>query len=168
IYRFPKNENLRKQWLHACRLSIKDDVRNVYICSDHFRNDDYRDNRGLLRTMSLLKQGLVPSINIPNPSVNIDANQVELQSTENVNICLNESSMNVNADVGIMETQIEENTNPIVKEFESTAQNVTVNDSSKTEINLKNVQLLLKLFKWKVVVLFIRLFLILLNIFITN
>ncbi|XP_020295061.1 uncharacterized protein LOC109860409 isoform X2 [Pseudomyrmex gracilis] len=83
MHKFPKNVSIRAQWLHACKLSDKDNVTNVYICSDHFIQSDYRHSTDLLcQKKWLLKPEAVPSIGVPNRP----ATKLQFQSTfKNVN-----------------------------------------------------------------------------------
>ncbi|XP_020297881.1 uncharacterized protein LOC109862292 [Pseudomyrmex gracilis] len=78
MHKFPKEVSIRAQWLHACKLSDKDNVTHVYICSDHFIQSDYRHSTELLcQKKWLLKSEAVPSIGVPNPP----AIKLQFQST---------------------------------------------------------------------------------------
>ncbi|XP_020298643.1 uncharacterized protein LOC109862889 isoform X2 [Pseudomyrmex gracilis] len=78
IHEFPKEVSIRAQWLHACKLSDKDNVTHVYICSDHFIQSDYRHSTELLvQKKWLLKPEAVPSIGVLNPP----ATKLQFQST---------------------------------------------------------------------------------------
>ena len=40
-HRFPKNEEMNKVWLNACRRKDPVNVKTAYICSDHFQEADF-------------------------------------------------------------------------------------------------------------------------------
>ncbi|XP_020291055.1 uncharacterized protein LOC109858332 isoform X3 [Pseudomyrmex gracilis] len=73
-----KEVSIRAQWLHACKLSDKDNVTHVYICSDHFIQSDYRHSTDLLcQKKWLLKPEAVPSVGV----LNRPATKLQFQST---------------------------------------------------------------------------------------
>ncbi|XP_039310402.1 zinc finger MYM-type protein 1-like [Solenopsis invicta] len=78
LVKFPKEVSIRAQWLHACKLSDKDNVIHIHICSDHFVPSDYKNSIGLCSRKWLLKPGAVPSVNVPNPP----AAELQFQSSE--------------------------------------------------------------------------------------
>ncbi|XP_039304908.1 uncharacterized protein LOC120357826 isoform X2 [Solenopsis invicta] len=80
MHKFPKEVSIRAQWLHACKLSDKDNVIHVHICSDHFVPSDYKNSIGLCSRKWLLKPGAVPSVNVPNPP----AAELQFQSTSEI------------------------------------------------------------------------------------
>lgn len=69
-------------WLYVCNLSVTDNVRNVHICSAHFRDNDFRDTRGINRTSCLLKRGSVPCIDVPNESINAEGKRSPINISE--------------------------------------------------------------------------------------
>ncbi|XP_032669918.1 uncharacterized protein LOC116843559 [Odontomachus brunneus] len=72
LHRFPKERQLRSKWLNVCKLSEADDVSKVYICSWHFKDEDYRKKEALGKYVgNWLLPGAVPSISVPNISTNI-------------------------------------------------------------------------------------------------
>ncbi|KAK4883815.1 hypothetical protein RN001_000086 [Aquatica leii] len=44
FFRFPKNSDLSKQWLHATKRKDKVNVENAVVCSKHFQESDYKVN----------------------------------------------------------------------------------------------------------------------------
>lgn len=67
-FRFPKQENLRRLWVERCKRKDKFNPDTSYICSDHFRDDDFITN---LRTelmgskqKKFIGKNVVPSIKL--------------------------------------------------------------------------------------------------------
>lgn len=94
-------------WLYACNLSVTDNVSNIHICSVHFRDNDFRDTRGINRTSCLLKRGSVPCIDVRNKSINaegkgspINISEVE-PSVSNVVVVSNSGKMERNLQLTI-------------------------------------------------------------------
>lgn len=66
--RFPKNPVICSLWLKVCNLSETDDVSKVWICSNHFNPEDYRNLHMEAFGLPLrLKPEAVPSVSVPNP-----------------------------------------------------------------------------------------------------
>jgi uncharacterized protein YukE len=68
-HRFPKDSEMCKLWLGKCKRKDPVNCKYAYICSEHFKPDDYVDdmkNRllGLPQKM-ILKSDAVPSLKIP-------------------------------------------------------------------------------------------------------
>jgi hypothetical protein len=59
--RFPKDDVVAGKWISFCRLQEHEVYVSNRICSDHFTEDDFIDNRagGGIR---VLKKGCIPSI----------------------------------------------------------------------------------------------------------
>ncbi|XP_014486415.1 PREDICTED: uncharacterized protein LOC106750523 isoform X2 [Dinoponera quadriceps] len=63
LHRFPREQQLRSKWLNACNLSETDDVSKVYICSCHFKDENYRQKIALGKYVgNWLLPGAVPSV----------------------------------------------------------------------------------------------------------
>ncbi|XP_028048705.1 uncharacterized protein LOC114255095 [Monomorium pharaonis] len=78
MHKFPKRENIRKQWLEACGLAFTDNISNTVICSNHFKQMDYRCYR-----KKQLKYGSVPSINVSNlPALQNKKNEITTNSDD--------------------------------------------------------------------------------------
>ena len=68
IFMFPKDDTLRNKWLH--NISRDDDemakiVAKMYVCSLHFKEEDYKTGRvcrGTERLVRSLKKDSVPTI----------------------------------------------------------------------------------------------------------
>ncbi|XP_025996482.1 uncharacterized protein LOC105199262 isoform X2 [Solenopsis invicta] len=58
FHRFPKNESLRLKWCEA----IKKNVYNTYVCSKHFKPEDYKNYEDPNLIKKILKPSAVPSI----------------------------------------------------------------------------------------------------------
>lgn len=43
FFRFPKDPNVRKEWIKKCYRQDKWDAATKRICSKHFKPDDYED-----------------------------------------------------------------------------------------------------------------------------
>ncbi|KAF2903773.1 hypothetical protein ILUMI_02400 [Ignelater luminosus] len=72
-HRFPKNKSVRDIWLQKCGRGGKWNWESCFICSVHFRNDDYvRDLQAELLGIArrkLLNENAVPSLFLPNEHV---------------------------------------------------------------------------------------------------
>ena len=56
-FSFPKDERLKHIWIRKCNGKTSDNYDEEYICSDHFREDDFeRDLRGELLNMPIKKK----------------------------------------------------------------------------------------------------------------
>jgi hypothetical protein len=67
FFRFPKDTNIRKQWIQKCHRKDKFRVENSRICSQHFSRQDYEDDMKarLLHTIpKKLNSSAVPSLNL--------------------------------------------------------------------------------------------------------
>ncbi|XP_023312362.1 uncharacterized protein LOC108916116 [Anoplophora glabripennis] len=67
-HKFPSNPQIRESWMNACQLDKEnDDVSNTYLCSQHFKPDDYIDiNAKKLGGCLRLKPGIIPSVLLPS------------------------------------------------------------------------------------------------------
>lgn len=71
FFRFPKDHNLSKKWLHLTRRKDKLNVKNAVICSKHFCVGDYKVNlkHTLLnytpKNYRGLKEDAIPTQNLP-------------------------------------------------------------------------------------------------------
>lgn len=67
---FPKDEDIRKEWLIKCKRQDQFNYKNSYVCSEHFLESDYEDdlrNRLLgLPQRKTLKKHAIPSLKLPN------------------------------------------------------------------------------------------------------
>ena len=43
FFNFPKDPQIRKEWVRKCHRKDKFDPQNKRVCSDHFTPDDYED-----------------------------------------------------------------------------------------------------------------------------
>ncbi|KAL1496973.1 hypothetical protein ABEB36_008014 [Hypothenemus hampei] len=62
LHKFPRDDDLRKQWIKFCKLNEHtDDVRNIKLCSNHFKEDS---SMGYPCTgyPKLLRSNAVPSL----------------------------------------------------------------------------------------------------------
>ncbi|KAK5650790.1 hypothetical protein RI129_001819 [Pyrocoelia pectoralis] len=67
MHMFPKDPSSHSLWKQICDLQEFDDVSRLFLCSNHFKLDDYREPSaqkfgGKLR----LKPGAFPSVSVPN------------------------------------------------------------------------------------------------------
>lgn len=69
FHRIPKDEGLRKAWIHACKRADDFNANNVKVCSCHFSDDDFeRDLQSELLNVKpkrKLRTGAIPRLNIP-------------------------------------------------------------------------------------------------------
>lgn len=69
FHRFPKREELRKEWAKRCKSIKKINLSFARLCSIHFLEDDFeRDLKNELLNLPLrkkLKSDAVPSLNLP-------------------------------------------------------------------------------------------------------
>ena len=67
-HRFPKDLNLQKVWVQACKREGKIPVATARVCSSHFKEEDYqRDIQHELLNLPLrrlLKDNAVPTLNL--------------------------------------------------------------------------------------------------------
>ena len=66
-FSFPKDNKIRKKWLHSCHRSDYINTSNAVICSEHFSDDDYEDDlkaRLLNIPRKKLKYNAVPSVGL--------------------------------------------------------------------------------------------------------
>ncbi|XP_071573908.1 uncharacterized protein [Temnothorax nylanderi] len=61
FHRFPKNEDLRLKWWEAIGRKV---YRNAYICSKHFKAEDFKNKEDLNLIRNILKPSAVPSRHI--------------------------------------------------------------------------------------------------------
>ncbi|XP_022160850.1 THAP domain-containing protein 4-like [Myzus persicae] len=70
FHRFPKDLFYQKQWIHKCKRADKWNPSSSFICSDHFKNDDYVRNLqaellGYTPKGRRLKPDAIPTLNLP-------------------------------------------------------------------------------------------------------
>ncbi|XP_050300162.1 THAP domain-containing protein 1-like [Anthonomus grandis grandis] len=69
-FRFPKQEDLAKQWVIRCHRGDKINLKNACICSEHFEQDCYEVplRQRLLnynpRNTRILKEDALPTLNL--------------------------------------------------------------------------------------------------------
>jgi len=61
-FRFPKNPNIRLEWLNQCGFSEDDIVSNRKICSLHFEPTCYKSADESNSVRKILKPGSIPTI----------------------------------------------------------------------------------------------------------
>ncbi|XP_071646880.1 uncharacterized protein [Temnothorax longispinosus] len=61
FHRFPKNEDLRLKWWEAIGRKV---YRTAYICSKHFKAEDFKNKEDLNLIRNILKPSAVPSRHI--------------------------------------------------------------------------------------------------------
>lgn len=73
-YKFPKNENVAKQWVHKCCRSDKINTKNAVVCAIHFSKAQIRRNLKsellncpIPRNWRNLKEDAVPDQYLPSP-----------------------------------------------------------------------------------------------------
>ncbi|KAL1493952.1 hypothetical protein ABEB36_009631 [Hypothenemus hampei] len=88
-FRFPKNEDLAKQWVSACGRKDEINLKNACVCSLHFddKSVDIPLKHKLLkyspRSSRILRADAVPTINIPKKPLK-DNNEGNLLGVANV------------------------------------------------------------------------------------
>lgn len=71
LFRFPKNEDLQKRWVAACKRADHINVKTARVCSLHFDDSSYERNLRFellgytARNRRLLKPDAVPFLNLP-------------------------------------------------------------------------------------------------------
>lgn len=55
---------IRQKWIHACGLSMNDELKCIFICVLHFAPEDVENGNPIAK--SRLKKGVVPKVNVPN------------------------------------------------------------------------------------------------------
>lgn len=74
FFRFPKDEEFRKKWVHATGREDKFNFKNSVVCSKHFVESDYKINlqHQLLKYTPKRYRGLkddaIPNQNLPKSS----------------------------------------------------------------------------------------------------
>lgn len=91
--RFPKNREICLKWKQFCGLREVDDVRAIYICSFHFRPEDFRIHT-LAAKKHLLNPEAVPSIR---------SRKQQTLIVKNVKSLLTKESQKVNKDETVIE-----------------------------------------------------------------
>ncbi|XP_072394343.1 THAP domain-containing protein 1-like isoform X2 [Diabrotica undecimpunctata] len=82
FFRFPKEENLIKQWVHATGRKDKLNPKTSYICSKHFTETDFYTNlkHQLLnyrpKNYRGLKKDVVPNKNLPMVMVKPEVSRI--------------------------------------------------------------------------------------------
>ncbi|XP_077276547.1 uncharacterized protein LOC143905193 [Temnothorax americanus] len=69
FHRFPKNEDLRLKWWEAVGRKV---YRTAYICSKHFKAEDFKNKEDLNLIRNILKPSAVPSRHIKFREVNFE------------------------------------------------------------------------------------------------
>ncbi|KAF5292461.1 hypothetical protein FQA39_LY14008 [Lamprigera yunnana] len=93
LHMFPKDPSSLSLWKQICDLQEFDDVSRLFLCSNHFKLDDYREPSaqklgGKLR----LKPGAFPSVSVPNKihikseAVNLDQS-LPISTAESSSMC---------------------------------------------------------------------------------
>ncbi|XP_036322452.1 uncharacterized protein LOC118736477 [Rhagoletis pomonella] len=68
LYRFPKDVTVCKQWMQACGLMPNEVVKNVRICSNHFKPNDYKTKNNEVGR-KCLKRNAIPSMHATIASI---------------------------------------------------------------------------------------------------
>lgn len=145
-FRFPYDRTIRSLWLQACGLNEEtDDVKNVCICSLHFRAEDFSPCSSSRR----LKKDAVPSVNVKNKKVELIKETLQNEAVvmkngfEFVVSCVQDSGSGVAAEDFIDETSIvkvEPETEEEVLEkqvkLETDEEDVESDDISSTDLRL--------------------------------
>ncbi|KAF5285782.1 hypothetical protein FQA39_LY04243 [Lamprigera yunnana] len=67
LHMFPKDPSSISLWKQICDLQEFDDVSRLFLCSNHFKLDDYREpSAQMLGGKLRLKPGAFPSVSVPN------------------------------------------------------------------------------------------------------
>ena len=73
FHRFPKDKKLSRIWILKCKRLDEININNAVICSIHFLEEDYSEDKmnKLLgkKERTILKPGSIPSQNLPKLSV---------------------------------------------------------------------------------------------------
>ncbi|XP_039300398.1 uncharacterized protein LOC120355776 [Nilaparvata lugens] len=82
FHKFPKQDDLYKQWVHSCRRKDDFNGKTAVICSQHFVSDDFeRDLKSELLKLpkkNILKKAAIPTVKIPSlPSFKIKKTESE-------------------------------------------------------------------------------------------
>ena len=84
-HRFPKNKDLIKKWIVACKREDKINPKTASICSEHFLPGDYdRDLQNELLGLpirKLLKKEAVPTVNL-TPVKSVESAIIETNNNE--------------------------------------------------------------------------------------
>ena len=99
IFMFPKDDTLRNKWLH--KISKDDDekiVAKMYVCSLHFKEEDYKTERvcrGTERPVRSLKKDSVPTIfnNASYPSYKKDTSAKKRTTSMSRSVARKESAL---------------------------------------------------------------------------
>ncbi|KAJ8964436.1 hypothetical protein NQ314_004915 [Rhamnusium bicolor] len=101
FFHFPKDDNLSKQWLQACKRDHKVNILNARICPLHFDKENYERNLKeellgltLNKRQRLLKPDAIPTLNLPKQMESLkdgykrNDRQLKRQATKLIKIML--------------------------------------------------------------------------------
>ena len=84
-HRFPKNQDLIKKWIVACKREDKINPKTASICSEHFLPSDYhRDLQNELLGLpirKILKKEAIPTVNL-TPLKSVESAIIETNNNE--------------------------------------------------------------------------------------
>lgn len=69
FHRIPKNENMKLKWWEAIGKKV---YHNAYICSKHFKAEDFKNYQDFNLIRKILKPSTVPSVDIKLRSIKLD------------------------------------------------------------------------------------------------
>ncbi|CAH1185924.1 unnamed protein product [Phyllotreta striolata] len=83
LHKFPKDAKMCGLWKDICNLEDYDTVTSLYICSEHFTKDDYREpNAKKIGGALQIKPGCYPSVNVPKQIINEEEEPIEEPMTQ--------------------------------------------------------------------------------------
>lgn len=109
-HRFPKDNEIRSEWVQRCKRQDKFNPNTSYVCSDHFIVDDYeRDLKAELlqiESKKILKKSAIPSrCLLPNKPIQ-EVNSVDSKAAErNLRYCARQNKKIASILVGEPETE---------------------------------------------------------------
>ena len=72
VHTFPKNEDVKRKWIHLCKRADPINAKSARVCSLHFEPDAYERNLKyellgipLPKSMKRLKEGALPTLHLP-------------------------------------------------------------------------------------------------------
>lgn len=81
---FPKDTSLQRAWIAVCKRKDPINVKNAKVCGHHFKEEDFERHLqvklGLSRPLRRLRDGVIPSINLPT-LVKAKANHIHTTCT---------------------------------------------------------------------------------------
>lgn len=78
-HRFPKNANIRKQWVQACQIKGTTNINVARICSRHFLPEDYLLLKEKLFNYSPVKNKLLNTEAVPSQQLLLETCKSELE-----------------------------------------------------------------------------------------